>query len=98
MPGEHGMLLGRLALHAVTGFASLILLIGGPVILALVSVEIMIAFLSRLLPGINMLLAAAPARVAAMWIFIFMAAPDLIHRMERGLEIVLRLLSGGGHV
>ena len=56
-----------------------------PVSLALLAVEVCLAFLSRVLPQMNMLIAAAPFRVLAGFVLLILALPLTLDLMSKVL-------------
>lgn len=63
-----------------------------PICLALLTVEVCIAFLSRMIPQMNMLIAAAPFRVLAGFGFVMIALPTLLQTMSEILTVHLNLV------
>ena len=65
-----------------------------PICLALLTVEVCIAFLSRLLPQMNMLIAAAPFRVLAGFILVALTLPLILDTMSDLMVSQLQLTEG----
>ena len=65
-----------------------------PICLALLTVEVCVAFLSRLLPQMNMLIAAAPFRVLAGFILVALTLPMTLDTMSDLMVSHLQLTEG----
>ena len=68
-----------------------------PVALALLATEVCLAFISRLVPQMNMLIAAAPIRVLGGYTMITMALPVTLSTMSDLLQVSARM-AGSLHV
>lgn len=80
--------------QAFAGFFSAALWLALPISVSLLTAEIAIAFLSRLMPQMNMLIAAAPLRVMAGLVIISAALPITLGGMSRLLDWSFELAGG----
>ena len=90
---RHARLLGVIAESAGNFFMASVWL-ALPVTIGLLSVEVAVAFLSRLLPQMNMLIAAAPVRVLAGLVLVSLSLPLTTEVMARVLQGGIDILGG----
>ena len=70
-------------IQSVSGlFFPLLLALILPVLLALLSVEILIAFLSKLMPQVNFMVAGASLKLGLGWMMIIISLPATLHRLD----------------
>ena len=88
------MALGNLYQQAFTGFFAVVLALILPVMVGMLGVEAAIAFLSRTMPQVNMLLVAAPMRILAGWFLVGISLPVTLQTMDQLMYTSIRLLGG----
>ena len=86
--------LGAFGMAVVSQFFVSIMWLVLPICLALLTVEVCVAFLSRLLPQMNMLIAAAPFRVLAGLILVALTLPMTLDTMSDLMVSHLQLTEG----
>lgn len=81
------------ALYGLTlGFFASTLSIAFPVLLGMLCVEVVLAFLSRLLPSLNMLVAAAPIRVLIGLSLVSLSLPLIFRETQALIQDSMRVL------
>lgn len=85
----------RLLTLAGTGFFAAVAAMTAPILIGMLALEVIGALLSRVLPGLNLLIAMAPARVAAVITLALVALPGTARAMEAMMNDVTILLRGG---
>lgn len=84
-PGQFGvgaLPLGALLLKLALGFFASVVTLAFPVLFCMIALEVALAFLSRMLPSLNMLVAAAPLRIFMGILFLGLSLPLLLRSME----------------
>lgn len=94
-PATAGFLsLAHLIEQAFTGFFSVTLALMLPVMVGMLGVEATLAFMSRTMPQVNMLLVAAPLRIVAGWFLVGVSLPVTCRTMDHLLDSTVQLLRG----
>lgn len=90
----HFASLGNLLQQTFAGFFKVTLSLILPVMVGLLGLEVVLAFMSRTMPQINMLLVAAPMRIMGGWFLVGVSLPVTLRTMEQIQKATIRLLGG----
>lgn len=90
----HFASLGSLLQQAFSGFFAVTLSLCLPVMVGMLGVETILAFQSRTMPQVNMLIVAAPLRILAGWFLVGVSLPVTARTMDQILDSTVRLLGG----
>lgn len=94
-PGQFGMgalPLGGVLLQLFFGFFAAAVSLAFPVLFCMIGLEVALAFLSRMLPSLNMLVAAAPLRIFMGLVFVSLSLPLLLRTIETLIRETLATL------